>query len=236
MTRNDNFVALDLKNYPHLRELYMADPERFGHILKAVFQHIDHALEDKRFQQAKRIYKMDYIQMMFDVIDTFFNFQGIVNQHGNPAERDGLTSLGEDIHPLGIFTNNVAVFDVNGRQVDPHEWISLEDFNLKDWLYALFYGARFVSWKELAEYLTLGQFELIEVLKARNFEQLKKIQPALHYQEKQGITVGKLIQGTGFLYCGDETHKTCPACEVGIIEHAPKTYSFCNNCFAGFKK
>jgi len=229
-------LKIDLANYPHLQELSGTDVERFGKLIRTLIMSADKAVANKRLETSKQIYKMEYEDLLLAIADTFFNPPAIVEQHANQAEQVGLSYLDEDIHPLTIFTNNTPVYNVRGEIVSPDKWIPLDDFNVQDWLYALLYGARFVSWKELAEYLTLGKYDLIEVLKARNFKQLQKIQPALNYQDKRGITKGKLIQGTGYIECGSKYHEICPACEEGIINHKHSRYSYCPKCSAGFIK
>lgn len=231
-----NLIKIDVDNYPAFKEIMQKDTEEFTELLKNTFTHVDKAVKEGHYERSKELYKMEYIEFLETLSDAFFKFNGIVNQHANHAERVGLSGLGEDIHPLAIFTNDVPVFDAHGRNISPYEWIPLDQFDLKNWLYALFYGARFVSWKELAEYLTLDKYDMIDVLKANNFKQLQKIQPALAYQDKQGITKGKLIAGTGYLECGSRYHEICPACEKGVLDHRHSSYSNCPECSAGFIK
>src|SRR5699024_9442809 len=119
--------------------------------------------------------------------DVFFDTDGIAHQHHSTAEKEGLRALGEDLHPLAILTNNVPVYNADGINMSPEQWMSKGIFNLKDWMYALFYGARFVSWHELAEYLMLGEYDLIEKLKTNNFNHLAHIQPALEFQKVNNI-------------------------------------------------
>lgn len=165
-------INLELDNYPELQHLFQEDKEYFSHVLKNTMMHTNDALKENRIQTAKDVYKMDYFQMVDDVMDTFFDTDGIAEQHHNNAEAEGLKSLGISLHPLSIFTDNSPIYNTKGDNISPKKWIEQDDFDLKNWLYALFYGARFVSWKELADYLSLGKFDLIDVLKTRNFEQL----------------------------------------------------------------
>lgn len=229
---------IDLTKYPALHLMAEQDKEGFIKTLSSVITHIDRALADDRDMKAREYYKMSYTDMINDIMDVFFDFEGIVQEHHNNAEKEGLRALHEDIHPLAIFTNNAPVYDAQGNNISPQKWIEQDKFDLKNWLLALFYGARFVSWKELAEYLSLGEYELMDVLKARNFNELAKIQPALQYQEDQGIPVGKLIAGTGFFDGGNETSKpleSCPACASDWNTKHEK-YAFCSECRLGGKK
>src|SRR5690606_34991228 len=108
------------------------------------------------------------------------------------SERNALRSLGSDLHPLGIFTNDAVVYDARGNRVGPQACLLTGSFNLKDWLYSLFYLARFIPLRDLANAMLLEQYELIDMIKVRNFEKLAKIQPALDFQKQNDIPVGKL--------------------------------------------
>ena len=224
--------AIDLNNYPNLKTLFTNDKQEFARILKAMLLHIDSAIAAKHLKTTEEVYKMDYIEMMFTLMETFLNYEGIVQQHGNPSEKEALSGLKHDIHPLSIFTNNTTVYDVQGNLVSPYEHIQQDRFNLKNWLYALFYGARFVSWKELAEYLNLGKYELIDVLKARNIQQLLPIQPALKYQDENDIPQGKILEGYGLFDCGTTSEENCPACSSSL--HTHENIKYCKECRAGF--
>lgn len=192
-------IALDLTKYPALERLFIDDQKQFGDTITKLLQHVEKAQIHKKFEYAERVYKMNYLDMLGELSETFFDPSYIAEQHHNEAEKEGLKGLKEDLHPLAIFTNKAPVYNAKGENISPQEWMQLDKFDLKDWLYALFYGARFVSWQELAEYLTLGEFELIDVLKARNFKQLAHIQEQLQQQKDKGIPQGKLIAGTGRL-------------------------------------
>lgn len=196
-------VNLNLENYPELSNLFANNKEEFSRVLKGIMTHADMALEE-RFDYAKEVYKMDYLEMFEAVMDTFYDVSGIADQHHNDAEARGLTHLGPDLHPLAIFTNGATVYNSSGENVTPAKWIEQDEFDLKNWLYALFYGARFVSWKELSEYLSLSKYELVDALKAHNFQSLKDLQPQLQEQKEKGIPVGKLIPGTGRLALGED--------------------------------
>lgn len=223
---------IDLENYPALFEIFNEDKQEFADILKTTLDNINHAAETGRMDIAKDVYKRNYEDMIVEVMDAFFDTNGIVEKHKNKAEKEGLRGLGMNIHPLAIFTNDAAVYDAQGKRITP----DLENFNLKDWLYSLFYGARFVSWQELAEYITLGEYELIDVLKARNFEQLAAIQPALQFQEDNGISKGKLIAGTGLFDGGSGASKeleNCPACDSVEWNIVNSKYAYCPKCSLG---
>lgn len=229
---------IDLNNYPHLKQLFEVDKEEFAETLKATIKHIDTAIKENRNKVSQQIYKENYVKLMEKIMNAFFKPEGIINKHHDYAEREGLQGLGANIHPLAIFTNNSPVYNAQGHNISPAEWILQDDFNIEDWLYALFYGARFVSWQELAKYLTLGEYELIDVLKARNLKQLAHIQPALQYQKENGIPEGKLIAGTALLDGGDKTTKKlekCPACGgEWIASH--EMYVYCRECTLGGRK
>ena len=200
-------VQLDLDRYPYLKQLMRKDADTFKNVLQGVMQHMDNAIKDNRLAYSEKVYKRSYTQMINEVMNAFFNIEGIAEQHYNDAEKQGLKSLGADLHPLAIFTNDAAVYNTKGENISPKAWLGQDDFSIENWLYALFYGARFVSWKELSEYLSLGKYDLIDVLKARNFEQLKSIQADLQKQEERGIPKGKLIPGTGQLDLGVKLKK-----------------------------
>lgn len=229
---------IDLNNYPNIQNVFDKDKERFAYLLKNTMEQLNDSL-DGRHEIAQDIYKLDYLDMQRQVMDAFFDIEGIAQQHHHKAEQEGLKALQYDLHPLAIFTNKAVVYDVHGNRVDPSKWIQQEKFNIKDWLLALFYGARFVSWHELASYLSLGQYDLLDVLAVQNFPQLAYLQPALTYQEEHGIPKGKLIPGTSYLDGGDEAtrhHEICPACSSTewILDH--EQYAYCESCSLGGRK
>lgn len=230
-------VALDLEPYPQLKKAYLSNPERFAYFLRGALKHMEKVLETERDLISPKVYKLPYLEMMEQVMDTFFEPEGIADHHYNKHEKKGLKSLGYDLHPLAIFTDNASVYNAEGERVTPREWIDLQDddFSLKNWLYKLFYGARFVSWGELSEYLSLGKYELVEALKLANYEHLARLQPALDFQQQYNIPVGKLIPGTGILDGGDELtkhHDQCPACGNDFNTTHDK-YGYCNQCGIG---
>lgn len=223
---------INLSNYPSLLNLYESDKQDFADTIKGLLVHADKSLKEERFKVSKDIYKMNYITMLNDIMDTFFDMEGIIKKHSISGERKALEGLKHNIHPLAIFTNNATVYNAKGEYVS----VQQDDFDLKDWLYSLFYGARFVSWQELAEYLSLGEYDLIDVLKARNFEQLAFIQPALKFQEENNIPIGKLIKGTGLFDGGDITTQPleeCPACESKEWNTDNEKYAYCPECRLG---
>lgn len=227
-------IELNLDNYPALQNLYETSQQEFAAKLKTTMLRLDEAVALNRFQTVQDLYDMDYLVFLDQLEKAFLDVNGIVQQHHNKGEQEGLAALGTDLHPLAIFTRDAPVYDAQGNNVSPHHWIEQDKFNLKDWLHALFYGARFVSWKELATYLSLGQHDLIDVLKARNFKELAAIQPALAYQEQHGIVKGKLIPGTGFFDCGIGNGDIwCPACKENKL-NSKNPIAYCKVCRAGF--
>lgn len=228
-------IQLNLENYHYLQQLYNHNQQLFAATLKQTMEHMDRAIGAGRFDHAKNVYGRTYLNMLNEVMDAFFDTAGIADKHHHNGEKEGLKALKEDLHPLAIFTNEAVAYDVKGRVVTPGEWIQQGDFDLKDWLYGLFYGARFVSWHELATYLSLGKYDLIDVLKVQNFKSLAKLQPALAFQKDNGVPQGKLIPGTGILDGGDETTRlldSCPACGgEWNIEH--RAYAYCEECSLG---
>lgn len=226
---------IDLRNYPELLKLFDEDRTKFGSTMSKLLIQTDQALEKGRFDHAARIYKMGYLDMMQALSDTFFDVEGIAQKHHSKAEIEGLKGLGGDLHPLAIFTSNAPVYNADGENMAPKEWLQMDYFNLKDWLYALFYGARFVSWHDLAEYLMLGEYELIDALKVQNLEHLLDIQPALRYQKINSIPTGKLIPGTGLFSGGDSATRftdKCKACNSEWHTEHPK-YGYCSKCRLG---
>lgn len=229
-------VELNLTNYPELQRLYGENKQEFGRVLKHSMEHLDKSLAKNRFQYAQDVYKMDYLDMLDQLADTFMDVAPIIDKHHNKAEGQALLGLQADLHPLAIFTNNAAVYNAKGQNIAPSEWIRQDKFDLKDWLYGLFYGARFVSWQELAEYITVGEFDLMDVLKARNFPQLARIQPALSYQQTNHVPVGKLIKGTGFLDGGDAATQNldrCPSCDSENWITKKPGIAYCESCSLG---
>lgn len=231
-------IELDLKNYPSLQQLFDQDKEQFGALLKGILVHANEAVASNRIKDSQEIYNLPYMLMVDEVMQAFFEPEGIADYHYNKQERNSLRALRFDLHPLAIFTNNAVAYNAQGEVVTPGEWLDMRDenFSIKNWLYKLFYGARFVSWQELSEYLSLGKYDLVEALKLANYKQLASIQPALRFQEQQGIPKGKILPGLGLLDGGDETtklHHVCPACEQNTWDMTNETYAYCTSCGLG---
>lgn len=206
-------IPLDFNNYPALWELFSQDKKRFAELLKGILAYTDKAVENKHLEKSDQVFKLKYEELLKSLMDAMFDYKGMLEHHENEAERKAMEVLQLEVNPLAVFTGQAFALDSKGNKVPEGEFASAED--VKSYFQGLLYGARFVPLKDLANYLNLGKYELVDVLKARNFANLSEIQPALKYQEKQGITQGKLYEGTGYLDCGelDEEDVQCPACQ-----------------------
>lgn len=235
MKTKETKVQLNLEKYPNLKKVYYEKPNQFKDLLQGAMQLVDEAIEKKHTVHAENVYNQEYMEFTRTVMEAFFNTDKIAEKHHNKAEVNALKELKEDLHPLAIFTNDAPVYDARGKNMAPSEWINQEQFNLQDWLYSLFYAARFVSWKDLADYLTLNQYDLVEQMKVQNFDHLASIQPVLEYQEKHGIPKGKLIKGYGLFDCvtDEEVKSECPSCHKVVV--ANKNIVYCPSCRGGFR-
>lgn len=227
---------IDLNNYPSLQKLFEHDTKAFAELMKPTLDDLNRRLAAGHVQTAKQVFQREYPEFQKEVMDAFFDYKGIADQHHNEAEADSMKVLQNELNPLTIFTGGTKVYDTAGNLTTPEDYTGMEKFDVKNYIQSLLYGGRFVHIAELAKYLLLDQYELVEVLQARNFEQLSRIQPALRYQEATGIQVGTLIPDTGVFDLGDYPEEgVCPACGEELNE-SPDYFSFCPECKGGVKK
>lgn len=232
MTNNNKRIPLDFNSYPSLWELFQEDKERFAALLKTTMTTLDQSVKRGDLKVSEKTFNVPYEELMEQLIDAMFEYEGIINNHKNEAERESMKGLAHDINPIAVLTGNAFALDSKGNHVPADQWASATD--IKTYLQSVLYGARFVPLHELAEYLSLGEYEMVDVLKARNFESLAEIQNVLEWQERKGIVKGKLVNGLG-LFDGGELTETeyCPICKENELQEFLDKY-VCNTCKAGF--
>ena len=128
--------------------------------------------------------------------------------------------------------------DAEGNKVNFESKFALKEkeFDVKSWLHGLMFYSYYCSLPDLARYLALQDYNLVDEERHKNIAKLVQIRPALNYQKQIGILPGKLIPETGFFECGNEpiTANHCPACQVPGKIHVLEDISVCTHCYAGF--
>ena len=95
----------------------------------------------------------------------------------------------------------------------------------------------YCSLPDLARYMALNDYSLVDEEKHENVAKLLEIRPVLDYQKRIGILPGKLIPETGFFHAGDYKDETdCPACQMPDHLFDLGEMVVCSNCKAGYEK
>lgn len=224
-------IPIDFSQYPNILKRINSDMVKEDTLimLRKQLKLLDNALANNHHKAAKDVFNLEYPDLLATLGDAFFDYEGITNQHHNKSEAKSMNVLGHDANPLSIFTNGTPAYDSKGHLVPSNEW--WEPSDLKNFIQSLLYASRFMPLKDLAHALSLEQYDLIDTLKARNYQQLQPLQLALNYQKENDLITGKFKEGTGLLDCGplDENEKECPICNNNL-NYSKK----CLNCYASF--
>lgn len=225
-------IPLDFNNYPSLWKLFREDKERFAALVQTTLRTLDSSVKRGDLEVSDKSFNMPYEDLLLSLIDAMFEYEGIINNHKNEAEREAMKGLAHDINPIAVLTGNAYALDTKGNHVPADQWSSTQD--IKSYIQSVLYGARFVPLADLAEYLTVGEYELVDVLKARNFDSLASIQNTLRWQEQRGIVKGKLIDGLGLFDGGEiEEMERCPICREHELKEFLEIHT-CKACKVGF--
>lgn len=225
-------TVLNLDNYPNLKKMAVGDHVKFQHFLKSVMEFADKATKENRPKQAEDSFNMDYMDLIAELSGAFFDYEGITSHHHNEKEARMLNVLKLENNPLA--SNNFYRI-VDGKPISKDEFFGGEK-SIKEWLQSMLYAGRYLSHADLVRYLTLGEYDLVERMKTDRIQELLKIQPALAYQSKNDLIVGKYLEGTGFFFCG-EYHKKepiCPSCSTNHKFYEYKNYMMCHHCLGAF--
>ena len=225
-----NNITINLDNYKNLLNLARKDTQRAHDLIQGVLD-----LINSHYKDIEEATHMEAEKFLLETVLAFIDYEGIVANHPNEGEAKLMRLLKHENNPVrAMFDGEIDVYDVNGDRIKKREFFGSSSY--KEWLQSLLYMGRYVSYKQLGEYLALNEFHLIDNIKNEHIEQLLSIQPALKYQELNGITVGKFKEGTGFFDCGEsEIDTVCLACEDDrqIIKNEENLY--CLACKAVFK-
>jgi hypothetical protein len=231
----DHFIIikLDLSKYPYLQHLAQSDKEQFVKIMQTYHDMAENAaMTNFDPDLIKRTFDMswnDFVRLLHDV---FFDYKGIVRQHHDPQEAKAMRILGIENHPLSVFLGESPAYDAKGEPITLQEYTTAED--ITDFFQSMLYGLRYVSSRDLAHYLMLGEFDLINNLKMQNVEKLLDIQPALQFQKEHDIPIGKRLKGTGFFYIRKHNlvhTDLCPACKSRTL-YQYENHIYCESCKA----
>lgn len=235
-------IPVNLENYPALLELANQDKEKFLQLFKSTFTTLDRAAQLKHIEASETFFGMSYNRFMAEVMDAFFDHAGIMKFHPNMSIGASLSDLYEHaVNPLHAAFMETDLLNAAGDMVSYEEKFGLkeEELNVKSWLHGLMFYSFYCSLPDLAKYLSLNDYDLVDEEKHKNVGKLLQVKPALAYQKQIGILPGKLIPRTGFFDCGDyHGGEDCISCQLPntLHEHKIEEIMFCDYCFAGFKQ
>jgi hypothetical protein len=230
-------IAVQMEDYPHLLDLANNDKEKFLQLFKATFTMLDQAAEQKHLEASETFFGMPYQEFMKDILTAFFDHAGIMSFHPNKATGEALSDLyGHAVNPLHAALMETDLLDAEGNKISFIEkfGINENDMDIKTWLQGLLFYSYYCSLTDLAKYLALKDYDLVDEEKHKNIAKLLQIKPALAYQKQIGVLPGKLIPLTGFFDCEDSKGESlCPACQTEELQRLGNL-KVCNHCYAGF--
>lgn len=231
MTETNKRIPLDFSNYSNLWELFQNDQAKFASLVRGLLTLLDKTVASKHHTTIEEVFKLEYPQLLGILTDAMTDYQGILAKHPNKGEAASMEILELENNPLAIFAGSPA-FNLEGEQIPPQEFFGTND--IKDWFQGLLYASRFIPVYELAKYIHLSQFDLIDNLKAQNVQRLLAIQPALTYQNENDIPLAKRIKNSGYFWLGEHSkNDSCPACQGKNIEKMDH-YLICTACNGGW--
>ena len=235
-----NTFTINLNKFPGLARLQEKDPQELEKVLNAAFKkeenEIIYGLMKQRETQSKEIFGMTVQDVQKLFTDVFFDHKLIIEKHHDQKEKNLMTMLGRDNHPLSVFLGKSQAYTATGERIERSKFTSYDD--VKDFFQEYLYALRYCSMKDLADFLMLGEFDLVENLKMHNVKELLEIQPSLAYQKKHNIPVGKRIPGSAFFDCGSHDlieNNICPVCKYKDSLYKVLDTVLCQSCKAGFK-
>lgn len=220
-----------LVKYPNLVKLIAGNEDKFLSLLDRHFALMDKQLDTDT--ASKKIFGMDSLEASHLFVDVFFNPKGILRYYPNKDHASALSTLNdEDIHPLSLFLDSASIYDMKGNYIPKYEFSTAED--VTQFFQSVLFSARFMNQKDLTRAMLIKDPELVDAIRLQKIQELIKIQPALEYQQAQGIQPLKRIKETGFFDCGSTDEKVCPACKVRELEELQEL-RVCRHCHGGFK-
>lgn len=227
-------MEIDLNNYPGI----LNNAEAAQQLLKEHLTLLSNALTNGHHTKSQEVFKSSYVSILADITESMFDYKAILKHHPNKAEAEAMEILDLENNPLSLFTGYSTPFDFQGGKMTPKDFIGPYN-SFKKWFQAQLYASRYLPYTDYVRFMYLGEFDMLESLKHANVEKLITIQPALSYQKKHNLSIGKFIEGTGFFDCGtikENYWTTCPACQNELPNIEDLEVVYCLSCKAGFTK
>ncbi|MDA2681053.1 hypothetical protein PDQ70_16450 [Bacillus cereus group sp. Bc011] len=216
---------------PKLAKLYKEDSEEFKRVLlsigKVASKHLD------KNGKSKELFGMEFIDVAELFSNVFFDYKQILAHYPDSDMSEALAFLEHQNNPVSIYLGNSKAFDTYGNEISRSQFSSAN--NITSFFQQYLYSLRFCSMKDLANALILKDNDLYDAARFSNVAELVRVQPALQYQRKKDLPVGKFKEGTGFFDCGPitSTSEDCAACgNLLIIE---QEQAFCRNCLSCYE-
>ncbi|MEB9381371.1 hypothetical protein P4J09_25540 [Bacillus cereus] len=213
---------------PKLAKLYKEDSEEFKRVLlsigKVASKHLD------KNGKSKELFGMEFVDVAELFSNVFFDYKQILAHYPDSDMSEALAFLEHQNNPVSIYLGNSKAFDTYGNEISRSQFSSAN--NITSFFQQYLYSLRFCSMKDLANALILKDNDLYDAARFSNVAELVRVQPALQYQRKKDLPVGKFKEGTGFFDCGPitSTSEECAACGNSLI--IEQEQAFCRNCLS----
>lgn len=216
---------------PKLATLYKTDKEEFKKVLLSVGKVASKHLDDNG--KSQELFGMEFIDVAELFAGVFFDYKQILAHYPDSDMSEALAFLEHQNNPVSIYLGKSKAFDTYGNEISRSQFSSAN--NITSFFQQYLYALRFCSMKELANALILKDNDLYDAARFSNVSELVRVQPALQYQRKKDLPVGKFKEGTGFFDCGQKTgaSEECEACGNSLI--IEQEQAFCRNCLAFYE-
>lgn len=230
-------LTIELSKYPNILK-YLQESNGDTYPISAHLALLDHILEKGHDKIAQKEFGMPINELIKETYDAHFDYKGITQNAGNSAEAEALSILEWENNPLSYITGGKQPRDTQGNPMPLKDFLGVPRVNFKHHLQRMLYSAKYLNHVDYVNYLMLGAYDLQQIERNKHIEQLLAIQPALRYQEKQGLVIGDFLDGTGFFDCGEmdlSAFKVCPSCQMGANWEVVNDIGYCMNCKAAVK-
>lgn len=230
-------VPINLTKYPAIKELSM---EEAGPLVSSTFKILDQAVASGYNKVSKEYFGMELQDLLAQLIEGIFDYNGMMEFLPNKSNGAALADMYEHaLNPLHAAFTKKDLLNHEGEKVSFQEKFGMKEgeFTVKKWLQGLLFYSYYCSLPDLAQYLALNDYSLVDEEKHENIAKLIEIRPVLDYQKRIGILPGKLIPETGFFEAGDlkEGETVCPACQMDDqLIKVTNSLVICCHCKAGY--
>lgn len=231
-------VPIDMTKYPALKAM----GKDAGPLVSALFTMANNVVSKGHDKVSKQYFGLEYQDLINQLSDAMFDYKGITAHLPNQSNAAALNEMfGHTLNPLHAAFTKENLMDHKGVPVTFEEkfGVSEKDYTVKRFMQGLLFYSYYCSLPDLADYLAMGEYDLIDDEKYKNIAKLLEIKPVLAYQKAIGIIPGKLYPETGFFQAGDlKDYTECPACRVPeqLFSLGDDDITVCLNCKGAYDK